>query len=319
MIKRNIPHLFISKGLSEAAFAVIASFCFWCGLFLILSSALVPLSGCARKNAASAACNTSDVLVQVGDSSLTMREVLVRIPSGLAEADSAALFNSIVDGWIQRMLIEDIAEKNIDNIDEIDRLVADYRKKLVIDAYRRQLRESGSKAPADDAVKRYYEQHEDEMILQRPVIKGLYVKLPDDSRRLADVRRWMITATSDAIDNLERYGLTDAIEYSFFEDNWIDWEVLARQIPYRFDNPDIFVRENVNFETSYGGMTYLLHIKEYIPSGEKMPLEVAKPVISERLETLQGEEYEKHLLANLYSRARRNGRLKFVNYNSNKR
>lgn len=305
---------------SEPAKAGVASFGFWGALFSALFISLFLLGGC-RKSASSETetADESDVLVQVGDSVLTMREVLVRIPSGLEEADSAALFHTIVDGWIHRLLLDDIAVANIDNLEEIDRLVADYRKKLIIAAYRKKLREQGNdRGISEKSVVDYYDQHPEEMVLQRPVIKGLYVKIPDDSKRLADVRRWMATATSDAIDNLERYGLTDAIEYSFFEDAWLDWEIPARQIPYRFDNPDEFVKNNVNFETSYGGMTYILHIKEYILSGEKMPYEVAKPVISERLEAMQGGRYEEQLIAGLYARAQREGRLKFINYKKNK-
>ncbi|MDE5653834.1 MAG: hypothetical protein K2I48_10315, partial [Muribaculaceae bacterium] len=138
---------------------------------------------------------------------------------------------------------------------------------------------------------------------------------PSDAERLADVRRWIMTATSDAIDNLEKYGLREAVEYSFFEDSWTPWSTIARQIPWRFGDADAFVSRNRNFETSYRGMTYLLHISAYLPTGEQMPREVAAPIIRERLETLRGDQFEQELIANIYQQALKEGRLRFIGYN----
>lgn len=253
---------------------------------------------------------TPEAVVEVGDSVLTVADVVRRIPHGMAPADSAELFNSIVDGWMEQMLLSDISRENIDDMAEIERMVAQYRKKLMVASYRRSLRASHRWSVAEDSIRSYFKANSQSLILERPVMKGLYVKIPSDASRLADIRRWMMTATPDAIDNLERYGLTDAIEYSFFEDKWTDWDIIARQIPYRFDNPDAFVASEQNFETSYGGMTYLLHISSFLPSGEVMPYEVAAPLIAERLEVEAGQNYERQLIAGLYAKARKEGRLR---------
>lgn len=266
------------------------------------------VAACGRGDAVQA--DVEDVVVEVGDSALTVSDVVKRIPHGIAPADSAALFNSIVDGWMEQMLLTDIGRDNIDDMAEIERMVAQYRKKLIVASYRRSLRASHRWSVPEDSIRRYFRANSQSLILERPVMKGLYVKIPADASRLADIRRWMMTATPDAIDNLERYGLTDAIEYSFFEDQWTDWDIVARQIPYRFPDPDIFVATKQNFETTYGGMTYLLHISSYLPSGEVMPYEVAAPLIAERLEVEAGQKYERQLIAGLYAKARKEGRLR---------
>lgn len=250
-----------------------------------------------------------DAVAQVGDSVLSVIDVVRRIPSGMAEADSVELFNAIVDGWLECMLLDELGSENIEDMAEIDRMTEKYRKKLIVASYRRNLRASHRWSIPEDSIRNYYKSHARELTLDRPVVKGLYVKLPSDASRLPDIKRWMMTATPDAIDNLERYGLTDAIEYSFFEDKWTDWNVISRQIPFRFDDPDRFAATKVNFETSYGGMTYLLHISDYILSGEIMPYEVAAPRIAERLEAESGEKYERSLISDLYSKARKEGRL----------
>ncbi len=277
------------------------------------------LSACSGHSSSERSLSDSDsipedAIVVIGDSALTRREVAMRIPAGTAPEDSVALFHSIVEGWMERMLLTDIASRNIEDMEEIDRLVEEYRKKLIIAGYRRSLRESRADGVSQAEVDRYFKENAGEMILDAPVIKGLYVKLPSDASRLADIRRWMMTATSNAIDNLEKYGLNDAIEYSFFEDRWTDWNSISRQIPYDFGNPDEFVERRRNLETSYRGFTYLLHISEFLPSGEKMPREIAEPLIRERLSTENGSDYESQLISGIYDETLKSGRLRFINY-----
>lgn len=281
-------------------------------LVLLIMPALiisVIAAACSRKTAQENTM-TDEVVAEVGDSALMLTEVQRRIPYGVSSADSLALFNSIVDSWIERLLLESFGNENIDDMENIERMVEEYRKKLIVASFRRSLRASHRWHVSEDSVRKYYMLHSDEFVLGRPVIKGLYLKIPSDNSRLPDIRRWMMTATPDAVDNLERYGLSDAIEYSFFTDKWTDFNIFTRKIPYRFEDQDKFVEQNRNFETSYRGMTYLLHISSFLPSGEKMPYDVASPQIAEVLEGDSGEKYERQLIASLYARARKEGKLR---------
>lgn len=268
------------------------------------------LPSCGGEAVSDTRAHDSEIVAEVGDSILTLPDVERRIPYGISPTDSAALFNSIVDGWVERLLLEDLGNENIDDMERIERMVDEYRRKLIVASYRRSLRASHRWSVPEDSIRGYFRAHAAELTLGRPVIKGLYVKVPADVSRLPDIRRWMMTATPDAIDDLEKYGLGDAVEYSFFPDRWTDWNLLSRKIPYRFGDPDEFVGRNRNFETTSGGMTYILHISASLPSGEPMPYEVAAPMIAEILEGEAGESYERRLIADLYARARREGRLR---------
>lgn len=272
---------------------------------------LFGLTDCAKQSQLESENNQlSETVAEVGDSILTVTDVICRIPVGITPTDSAMLFDAIVDGWIERLLLDKLGQDNIDDMHEIERMVDQYRRKLIVASYRRSLRASHRWKVPEDSVRSYWSLHRPEFVLGRPVIKGLYVKVPSDVSRLSDIRRWMQTATPDAIDNLEKYGLRDAVEYSFFIDKWTDWNVLSRQIPYSFGNPDDFVAHHRNFETVYGGMAYILHITAFLPSGEQMPYEVAAPLIAEVLEADAGETYERRLIAGLYARARKEGSLR---------
>lgn len=255
-----------------------------------------------------------DVLVMVGDSALTRVEVVSRIPGGLAPEDSAAMFNSIVDAWVERLLLEEFGRENIEDMERIDRMTDAYRRRLIAETYRRDLREAHASGVSEERIRAYYDAHRDSLTLDGPVVKGVYLKLPSSATNIEAIRRWIFSGTPSGIDNLEKYGLREAVQYSFFEDEWTDWDRVAEQIPYRFSSPEEFLAGQSDFETEHGGITYLLHISDYLPAGAPMPREYAEPVIAAMLDTESAAAYERRLLKSLYSNARRQGRLKAVSF-----
>ncbi|MDE5552716.1 MAG: hypothetical protein K2I91_05890, partial [Muribaculaceae bacterium] len=241
-----------------------------------------------------------DALIVVGDSVLTRMDIVRRIPQGLSPEDSVAMFNLLVNNWLDNMLLVDVAFDNIDDRERIEQLVNDYRNTLIIESYRRKILETTPTDIKDGDLQAYYKSHSDELVLKRPVIKGLFIKVPSKAGRIKDIRRWMATATPDAIDNLEKYGLDECVKYSFFEDKWMDIRTIEQQIPYRFEDVDMFVSDKPYFETTYSGMTYMLHISDYIPTGEVMPYEVGLPQIRRILESARGEAFGKRIKRELY-------------------
>lgn len=274
-------------------------------------AAMLALAGAGcRRSVPSSAPADGEMLVAIGDSSLWLRDVVARIPGGLSPDDSVALFNSIVDSWVESILLQQLGRDNIEDMDRIDRMVEQYRARLIAREYRRRMRESEHTAASDDSIAAYYESHAAEMVLPRPLVKGILLKLPADSPSLDDARRWLFSGTPEGIDNLENSALGDALLYSFFQDRWVDWQQVAEQIPYRFYDADAFVESQRNFETTYRGTTYLLHISDHRLSGSPMPVEYARPIIAGLLDTESAAAYERRLVQSLKEQARRDGRLR---------
>lgn len=275
-------------------------------VFMASASLQMPL---ACSSPAGEEVSAEKILVEVGDSALTVREVVSRIPSGLSEQDSLDLFNSIVERWVRTMMLSDLASDNIADLEKIDRMAEDYRNNLIIERY---LRSKQGEIPAvsEQSVKMYYAEHGSEMKLSAPIIKGIYIKVADSEERLGDIRKWMSSPISSAIDNIEKYGLRQASQYEYFKDEWLDWADVAEQIPYRFYDADAFLGSARDFETSYGGSTYILHVFDYLPTGSVMPYEYASRRIADMMEREQKADYRIRLLTSLYSKSIEEGRLK---------
>lgn len=240
--------------------------------------------------------------MQVGDSVLTRSQVVAQLPAGISAIDSARLFDAIVEEWLERNMLVDVDVKNLPDIDRIDRLVEQYRRQLLADEYRRLMAAEYAGEVSSDSVRAQYNANIDRYVLTSPVIKGIYVKLPSDAPQLTEVRTWMRSATPEAIDKLEACGLKGAMEYEYFGDEWVAWEELVRRIPYRFNSSESITVPGKMFETSSDGITYLLHVTDVIPAGEKMPYDFAKPLIEQELAETCRDTYDRRLLRDIYAR-----------------
>lgn len=253
--------------------------------------------------------DSSDVIVTVGDSALTRLDVERLLPGGLAEPDSSRMADAIVSAWVSRLLLEDFGRENIDDIDRIERLTAEYRLRLIAEAYRRKLREEGASDVDAHRIHQYYQEHRDSLILDAPIVKGIFLKVHADAPNISMLRQLVFDGSPDAVDNLEKSGLAEAMQYSFFGDQWVDWQDIAGRIPYRFTDPDAFVASNVNFETSRGGSVYMLHIFDFRRSGNLMPEEYAAPLIAGIISRQSAADYERNLLVSIARKALKEGRM----------
>lgn len=277
------------------------------------------LYACSSSSKPDDAKTSEDVLIEFDDQVLTVTEVESRMPAGLEAADSVDMFNAIVDSWLTDRLLEDAALTNIGDDARINKLVEQYRRSLLVEEYRRRMKVSAQGAKMkEDSLLSYYNRHEEDYKLERPLVKGVFIKIPDSSERLNDVKKWMSDASQKSIDRLEKHALGDALQYEYFADDWQDWEALSNQIPYHFPDADTFVKNTHYFETAYGSNVYILHITDYLPSGAKMPYEIAVTQIRAALADAARENSEKKLMHTLKSKVQKQGRLKFYPSYKNK-
>ena len=250
----------------------------------------------------------------MGDSVLMLSDVISRIPVGIDPADSAALFHKIVDNWVEGMVLTDLGKAKLPDMEKIERQVSSYRNRLIATEYLKKMREGKTFAVSEDSVRTFYDSHRSEMVTETPLIKGIYIKVAESSGSVEDVKRCVFDASDASIDELEKKWLAKAIQYDYFVNEWVDWEVIADQIPYRFYDADAFLSSTSNFETSCNGSVYLLHITDFLPSGSEMPFEFASPRIVSLLEQAKMASYEKSLVSSLVKKAISEGRLVPADY-----
>ena len=286
-------------------------------VWLAFLSALLVFAGCGNQKAVSE--DRGDVLLEASGDVLTLSDVVRRIPVGLEETDSAAMFRLIVDNWVKAKVLSGLAERKLPDLEEIDRKVEDYRNRLIVAQYLSEMRSSKEFEVSPDSIRDFYNRYKDNMRIESPLVKGIYMKVSEGLANLNEIKELVFCGSDECIDKLEKTSYGDAIQYDYFMNDWVDWQTIADQIPYRFYDPDAFVKSTENFETSYNGSVYLLHISSYLLTGSEPPYEFASVQIRELLERTNMRKFEESLVKSLVSDALGNGELVAVGYDPIKR
>lgn len=259
-----------------------------------------------------------DILFTVGEFSLKQADVERLIPSGVSSEDSVRMFEAIVERNLKSMLLQEVALRNLTHPDEIKKKVEEYRNRLIIAEYEKEMSDAGVSNVDEKKLRRYYSNNAESLILTEPLVKGIYIKTRSTGYDLDNIKKWMLKADAKSIENIEKYGLSGADEYDHFSDRWIAWHTVAEVIP---EMPSKYPPQealNSIYEISKNGATYLLHITDIFEAGKLMPYEYAKPIISEILGRELRGEYEQKLIAGLYNKALKEGKLHKGSYDLSK-
>ena len=271
----------------------------------MLAALLAVQSACTKTDPDSDA----NLVARVGKQRLMREELDRAITPGLSAEDSTAFARAYVKSWVDARVMTEVASRNISDMSAIDRMVDDYRNELIAWEYSRLMFDHHSETDfPTDTIEAYYQRESKRFVLDRPLVKGVYIKIADNSPVLARVRK-LYKSTRDAdIDRLEKQDLQGVIHYDYFRDRWVDWEQIETRIPGDFgDSPDAFVANHKHYEISSNGFTHLLEITEYLPTGSPMPIERARTLIIRDLYNLNRQVYDTRLRMELLSKGLEDG------------
>lgn len=275
---------------------------------LLLSAMTVAMAACSHSPAPDA--DDARVLASVGPATLTLDDLHRDMPGGLSSDDSLRFVKSYVNSWIDRRLVTDVAVGTVD-MAEIDRLVEQYRMSLIMQEYRRRMFETKSAEIPADTLRAYFEANRNEFRLERPLVQGVYLKIPQEAPNIRTIRRLYASDRPQDIDQLEKEVLKSAIHYDYFRDHWVDWEQIENRIPADFGaDPMQWPQKGRKLEESAGGFLYLLRITDIMPAGTVMPYENAEPMIRRLLTAPARKAYDAALLRDLRRAALDDGNLK---------
>lgn len=281
-------------------------------LFILITIFFITYS-CEKKDS-TIVDPSQDPVVTVKDQTLykaTLKEIL---PPGLSPEDSVVAAKAYIDTWTNDLLMYDKAKQNITNESEINSLIEDYRKSLITNMYQEQLlKQELSKSISENELVSYYEQNKDKFKLEENIIKGLYLKIPVGSSQLNNFLKWYKTGTNDAIENIEKNTLQNAVGYEYFYDRWVDFDDVMDNIPTLITDRRQFLQTNKNVEVRDSSFVYLLNIKEYKLTGNEAPYEYIKGNLSEIFTEQRKTDFLKKVQKDLYDKALSDGEIKFYN------
>nr|WP_320059870.1 peptidyl-prolyl cis-trans isomerase [uncultured Bacteroides sp.] len=252
-------------------------------------------------------------LVEVDENFLYKEDLYAAIPPGLSKDDSLLFAKHYIRNWTEDVLLYNKAKSNIPENSEIDKLVENYRKALIMHTYQQELiNQKLAEELSEQEIVDYYEKNRNLFILEHPLIKGLFIKLPLTAPQVNRVRKWYKLETSEAIDHLEKYSLQNAVSYEYFYDKWVSLSDLLDRIPLKVLDPENYLRMNRQVELKDTAYYYFLNVSDYRKSGEQKPYELAKFEVKDMLVNKKQLDFMKKVKDDLYQRAMSDK--KIINY-----
>ncbi len=274
---------------------------------------IVVLAACSSESDLSQ--NGKDALVGVKGRVLSEQEVWDAMPKGFTSADSVQFVDNYVKSWVGKELLYDQALRNVPDLQEIDKLVEQYRKQLIIFEYQKQLiSERLEQQISETEMENFYEMYADKFKLNSAIIKGLFLKVPEDAPQIEDLKKWCRTTDAQSIENIEKYSLKNAIIYEYFIDKWVSFADVMDNIPYAITDQTAFLRNNKVLEVNDNGYWYLLKISDYMAKGSLEPFDFAKTQILEILINRKKLTFFKDIEQDMYEDALRRKQIQFYNW-----
>ncbi len=267
----------------------------------VLWACMVVVCGCSQQHDHKG----KTPLVKVLDNYLYQEDLQMVLPLNVSVEDSTLFAEAYVKNWIEDALLFERAEDNIRDSERIKTLVENYRRALLMHTYQEELvRQQLSEDISMAEIEEYYEKNKSLFKLEKPIVKGLFIKVPLQSPGLSDVRRWYKRSTQDAIEKLEKYSLRNAVTYDYFYDQWHSLEEIESVLPVTSWSKDAdYLKKNRDVELKDTAFHYFLHLEEYLGKGEPKPLDFAEEEIKEILINLKRVDYLNQIKEKLYRQA----------------
>ena len=258
-------------------------------------------------------------LVGVAGKFLYKEDLRLALPMNLTKEDSILFSERYIKTWIEDVLLFDKAEGNIPDNDKIANLVENYRKALIMHVYQEELvhQKLVEEISVSD-IEAYYDENKSMYLLEEPVIKGLFIKVPLHAQGLANVRRWYKQNSQDAIEQLEKYSLRNAVTYDYFYDTWKSVKDVISAIPEgEWKRTDDYLDKHRNVELKDTAYCYFLHVEDFQGKGKVKPLDFAKEEIKNILINLKRVNFINHVKDDLYRQASDKNKIIYYYLDSN--
>ena len=251
-------------------------------------------------------------LVEVDGNFLYKEDLMSVLPVGLSKDDSILFAEHYIRSWAEEILLYEKAANNIpDNVD-VEKLVENYRKALIMHTYQQELiNQKLINDIPEQEIADYYEKNKELFKLENPLIKGLFIKVPLTAPQLNNVRRWYKTEKQDAVESLEKYSLQNAVKYEYFYDKWVPITEVMDLMPLKVPDAGEYLNKNRHVELKDTAFHYFLNVSDYRAVGEQEPYEFARTQVKDMMLNMKQVEFMKQVKEDLYRRAEKRDKIKY--------
>jgi hypothetical protein len=270
--------------------------------------AVLLLSGCdllpwAKSN--------EDVLAKAHGKYLYASEIQGLIKPGTPPQDSITIVSNYINSWVRQQLLLYQAGKNLTQSQKkFDKQLEDYRNSLIIYEYESNIiRQKLDTVVSMVEVQQYYDMNRTNFELKENIVKVNYVQIENDSKELTRLKKLWQEGDESSLALLERYCIQNGLNYSLFNDSWVYFNNLLKEVPIVTYNQENFLQYNRNIEARDSLYLYLVEFRDFKIKESVTPLSmlednIKKIIVNRRklelLQNLQHEIFENALMNNYF-------------------
>ena len=252
-------------------------------------------------------------LVEVNGVHLYKDEVDLQFAAS-AHDDSVAFVNEYIERWATEQLFYNKATDNIASTSEIERMVENYRKSLILNIYQDKLVEQHLKPSISLAeVLHFYNSNKPLFDADEPMFKGLLLVLPAKAPSLNKVRKWCLDMSPEAMEVLETYSAENALVYEYLMDRWYSFVDVVKHTPLTESQLMDRLSRKSTIEFKEDDKIYFVCSDTILREGDTMPVELVTAEINELLLNSHKADFIKRKKKDLFEEAKAEGIIKFNN------
>lgn len=244
-----------------------------------------------------------EAVASVGSSKLYQKDVTSVIPNDIGREDSILMAEDYIKKWIKQELLLQKAEENLsDDEKDVSKQLEEYRKSLILYRYKNaMMKQRMDTTVTEEKIQDYYNENTEKFLLNKNIVKAIFIKMPSDFAN-PDLLKEMCSDTStEGIIELRDYCLQYAKVFDIFTERWVDFQLVAKNIPQTIDNPEQFLKNNQIIERTESDFYYLVSIQDYKLKNEEAPLEYVADNIKSLILNRRKIDFLKQLENNIYA------------------
>jgi hypothetical protein len=218
---------------------------------------------------------TEKPLARVDQTYLYPSDVIEIFPVNLSQNDSLLLLNNFIDKWIKKQLLLQKSELNLtEEQKDVHNQIEEYRSSLLIFKYEQSLILQKLDTVITLAeIEEYYNENPSNFILDRNLIKALFIKLPRNAPNIDSFRQLYSSDKEEDIQQLENYCYQYAAKYDFFNGDWINFTRIQSELPQAVYAPERYLKWNRKIEQRDSVYNYFVYVRDKRLEGETAPID----------------------------------------------
>ncbi|MFK8059339.1 MAG: hypothetical protein AB8B78_04530 [Polaribacter sp.] len=226
--------------------------------------------------------NTSEIVAIVNTDKLFKQELNNNLPKSITKEDSVILTRSYIKDWAVKKLLLKKASNNstLENLNEINQLVQDYKESLLINKYKEQLiKERLDTIISEEEISGYYTRNKENFKLNEELIKAKYLHFNANVNDKKDFIRLFKSDDIEDLEELEKQQLS--FKFHQFNDSiWVPLDNILLKLP--FSREKLLKKTKfIQKQDSLG--LYLVAVKEILKRNDIAPLSYIEATIKQMI------------------------------------